>query len=219
MRGGAGNDTYVIDNSNDVVSEDSNQGTDLVQSSVDYIISDNDVENLTLTGSSNLYGDGNASANTIRGNSGANTLRGGAGNDRILGQAGRDILLGEDDNDTLFGGIGNDLLFGDDGNDVLSGGSGNDRILGGDGIDRLTGGLGNDTLTGGAGNDIFQINSGTGRDVINDYTSGEDRIKLLGGITESDLTFSRVGGHTRISDDGDLLAIVQNTVAADITFI
>ena len=99
------------------------------------------------------------------------------------------------------------------------GGSGNDRLVGGDGIDRLTGGVGNDTLIGGVGNDIFQINSGIGRDLITDYTSGEDRIKLLGGITESDLTFSRVGGHTRISDDGDVLAIVQNTVAADITFI
>ena len=97
---------------------------------------------------------------------------------------------------------------------------GNDRLVGGDGIDRLTGGIGNDTLNGGLGNDIFQINTGIGRDVITDYTSGEDRIKLLGGITESDLTFSYVGGHTRINyDDDDLLAIVQNTIADDITFI
>ena len=99
------------------------------------------------------------------------------------------------------------------------GGSGNDRLVGGNGIDRLTGAVGNDTLTGGGGNDTFQINFGVGRDLITDYTSGEDRIKLLGGITSSDLTFSYVGGHTRITDDDDLLAIVQNTVAADITFI
>ena len=99
------------------------------------------------------------------------------------------------------------------------GGSGNDRLVGGNGIDKLTGGVGNDTLIGGSGNDIFQINSGIGRDVITDYGNGNDRIKLLGGITENDLIFSYVGGHTRIKDDDDLLAIVQNTVAADITFI
>ena len=96
---------------------------------------------------------------------------------------------------------------------------GNDRLVGGGGIDRLIGGVGNDYLTGGGGNDIFQINSGSGRDVITDYTSRDDRIKLLGGITENDLTFSYVGGHTRISYDDDLLAIVQNTIADDLTFI
>ena len=174
MRGGTGNDRYSVDNSRDVIREGSNQGTDLVYSSVTYTASSN-VENLSLTGSGNINGTGNSSANIIRGNSGANRLNGGAGNDRLVG---------------------------------------------GNGIDRLTGGVGNDTIIGGSGNDIFQINSGLGRDVITDYTSGEDRIKLLGGLTISNLTFSYVGGHTRISDDeGDLLAIVQNTIAEDISFI
>ena len=174
MRGGTGNDRYSVDNSRDVIREGSNQGTDLVYSSVTYRASSN-VENLSLTGSGNINGTGNSSANIIRGNSGANRLNGGAGNDRLVG---------------------------------------------GNGIDRLTGGVGNDTITGGSGNDIFQINSGLGRDVITDYTPGKDRIKLLGGLAENDLTFSYVGGHTRIKDDeGDLLAIVQNTIAADLTFI
>ena len=54
----------------------------------------------------------------------------------------------------------------------------------------------------------------------NDYGTDNDRIELLGGLTENDLTFRYLGGHTRISDDeGDLLAIVENTIAADITFI
>ena len=87
-------------------------------------------------------------------------------------------------------------------------------------VDTLTGGIGNDTLEGGLGNDIFQINTGIGRDVIVDYEHGEDRIKLLGGLTEDDLTFSYLGGHTRIKDNNDdLLAIVQNTIVDDITFI
>ena len=97
---------------------------------------------------------------------------------------------------------------------------GNDRLVGGEGNDTLNGGKGNDSLEGGLGNDIFQINSGVGRDVITDYGTGNDRIKLLGGITENDLTFNYMGGHTRIKDgEGDLLAIVQNTIAEDITFI
>ena len=138
---------------------------------------------------------------------------------------GNDILIGIEN---VNGGGGNDIITGNrsanklnggNGNDTLYGGLGNDRLVGGGGIDTLTGGIGNDILKGGRGNDIFQINSGVGRDVISDYTSGDDRIKLLGGITENDLTFSYVGGHTRIKHDDDLLAIVQNTIADDITFI
>ena len=47
--GRAGNDTYVVDNAGDVVSEAASAGTDTVQSSVTYTLGDN-VENLTLTG-------------------------------------------------------------------------------------------------------------------------------------------------------------------------
>jgi RTX calcium-binding nonapeptide repeat (4 copies) len=48
MAGGADNDTYFVDNSGDVVTENANEGIDTVQSSVDYTLSAN-VENLTLT--------------------------------------------------------------------------------------------------------------------------------------------------------------------------
>ena len=58
MAGGAGNDTYIVDNTGDVVTEAANAGTDLVYSSVTYTLTAN-VENLTLTGSSNINGTGN----------------------------------------------------------------------------------------------------------------------------------------------------------------
>ncbi|MFG1379715.1 heparin lyase I family protein, partial [Xanthobacter autotrophicus] len=50
MYGGPGNDTYVVDNSGDQVTEYSGEGTDTVNSTVSYTLSA-DVENLVLLGS------------------------------------------------------------------------------------------------------------------------------------------------------------------------
>jgi Ca2+-binding RTX toxin-like protein len=99
--GGVGNDTYTVDNILDVVTEGLNGGTDLVQSSVTYTLSDN-VENLTLTGITAINGTGNSLNNTITGNGGNNTLNGGTGADTLIGGAG---------NDSLVGGIGNDTYL------------------------------------------------------------------------------------------------------------
>ena len=89
MIGGAGNDTYVVDNTADVVTENPSEGTDLVQSSVTYTLAAN-VENLTLTGTTAINGTGNALDNVLTGNTAANTLTGGAGNDTLSGGTGAD---------------------------------------------------------------------------------------------------------------------------------
>ena len=58
-----------------------------------------------------------------------------------------------------------------------------------------------------------------GKDVITDYGTGNDRIRLLGGLEENDLTIRQAGDNVRIKYEGDLMAIVQDTLIADLTFI
>lgn len=110
LTGGAGNDTYMIDNAGDTLVEMSNAGTDSVFSSVNYTLAAN-IENLTLTGGSNLSGTGNTAANIITGNSGANQLAGGSGVDTLLGGIGSDTLDGGTGGDNLVGGVGDDLYW------------------------------------------------------------------------------------------------------------
>jgi Ca2+-binding RTX toxin-like protein len=78
MIGGEGNDVFYVDNVGDIVTENSNEGTDTVNSSITYTLGDN-LENLTLTGSNNINGTGNDLNNKITGNSGNNRLIGGYG--------------------------------------------------------------------------------------------------------------------------------------------
>lgn len=94
MIGGLGNDTYIVDNINDVAIETTalaNQGgTDTVESSVSFSLQNN-LDNLTLTGINNINGTGNSLANIITGNAGDNILTGGAGNDTLDGGSGNDV--------------------------------------------------------------------------------------------------------------------------------
>jgi Ca2+-binding RTX toxin-like protein len=91
--GGAGNDRYVVNSRNDRISETSTARTevDTVVSSVSWSLGEN-LERLTLTGSADTNGTGNALGNLIIGNSGDNRLTGGAGNDTLTGGQGADIF-------------------------------------------------------------------------------------------------------------------------------
>jgi Ca2+-binding RTX toxin-like protein len=100
LRGGTGNDTYVVARTSGItITENANEGTDLVQSSVTYTLGNN-LENLTLTGTSAINGTGNALNNTLVGNGAVNTLSGGTGADVLIGNAGNDTLTGGNGADT-----------------------------------------------------------------------------------------------------------------------
>ncbi len=121
MSGLTGNDIYVVDSVGDIIVDTG--GTDTIQSTITYTLGGTGVtaiENLTLSGASDLNGIGNASNNVIVGNDGNNVLVGLAGSDSLSGAAG---------NDSMDGGAGNDTLIGGAGADTLIGGLGGDRFL------------------------------------------------------------------------------------------
>ena len=227
MSGGLGDDTYVLDNIDDFVIENPGEGTDLVQTSLTYTLTEN-VENLTLTGTAPINGTGNALDNVITGNSGRNTLTGGAGNDTLIGLGGAD---------TMIGGTGNDMYVVDAGNDVLieNAGEGSDTIqslvgwtlganfenlilTGSAGINGtgnaaanlLVGNTGNNTLTGAAGNDILQ--GLAGNDILNDSAGntlfdGGAGTDMMTGNAGNELFIGGLGNDTLTTGTGaDIIA-------------
>ena len=109
LAGGAGDDSYVIQNAGDRVVEHAAAGNDTVFSTVSYSLPAF-VEKLVLNGHAGLHGTGNDLDNTIIGNDAANTLDGGAGNDTLDGRGGADILIG---------GTGDDVFIVDHAGDVV----------------------------------------------------------------------------------------------------
>lgn len=104
LLGGAGDDIYVVDVAGDKVFETTTTtsiinagGDDKVNSAVTFSLDTSVgvrfIERLTLTGTNNIAGVGNALANILIGNSGNNTLYGGLGNDTLTGGAGNDTFV------------------------------------------------------------------------------------------------------------------------------
>ena len=122
LTGGAGNDTYITDGKAKIV-EFAGGGVDTVLTSGSYTLA-TELENLTLTGTGNITGRGNALNNYILGNGGVNRLEGMAGNDTIVGGNGADTIIGGTGNDQLSGGGGKDRF-------VFTVGGGDDTILDG----------------------------------------------------------------------------------------
>ena len=178
--GGLGNDDYTIDNTGDVVTETSSLATEIdsVNSSVSFSLDDN-IENLTLTGSTAINGTGNKLANILTGNAAANSLDGGAGADTLIGGLGNDSYTVDNKRDvvtetsslateidsvnssvtyTLSDYLENMTLTGS----AAINGTGNalaNSLTGNAADNSLDGGVGADTLIGGLGNDSYIVDN------------------------------------------------------------
>lgn len=201
MAGGLGDDTYIVGEIGDTVTENANEGTDLVSSSISYVLGAN-VENLTLTGTTAINGTGNSLNNILFGNLATNVLDGAAGADSMSGGQGDDTYVVDNAGDmiaetanegldtvqsgityTLGANVENLTLTG---SSAINGmGNALDNILiGNSAANVLTGGAGNDTYVIGAGDSIVEV-AGGGTDTVHSaltYTLGSnlENLTLIG---------------------------------------
>ncbi|MCQ1839421.1 calcium-binding protein, partial [Neorhizobium galegae] len=242
LRGGRANDTYTVDNVDDLVIEDIGGGIDLIKTTLTSysLVQFSNVENLTFSGAGNFSAIGNSQKNTI--------ITGGAGNDTLDGGAGAD---------TLIGGLGNDIYIVDMATDVVTeaasagtdeirtslatysiaalanienltytgignfAGTGNglaNTITGGAGTDTLNGGAGADTLIGGSGDDSYVVDN-VGDVVTENAGQGTDMVQTnlaiytLGTDVEN-LTYTGVAAFTGTGNGLD--NTIRGGAAADI---
>lgn len=143
MAGGAGNDVYIVDSANDVVTEQSGSGIDEIRTALGTysIAALANVENLTAT-SSSLAGN-----DTLTGNAGANVITASTSDSTDVW-----YLQGQAGNDTIYGGSGVNFLYGGDGVDSL-------YSVGQYGTNYLDGGAGADTMHGGASDDAYYVDN------------------------------------------------------------
>jgi Ca2+-binding RTX toxin-like protein len=177
MVGGAGNDTYFVDDPGDAAFEVAGEGNDAVFSTANYGLAA-DVETLVMQGSADLQGYGNNQVNTLYGNTGNNLINGAGGADTLLGGAGNDTYFVDDPGDIVFENAneGADAVFTTvsytltanvealvlQGSGNLSG-TGNalaNNVYGNSGDNALDGGANADVLMGDTGNDTFVFHVG-----------------------------------------------------------
>ena len=204
MIGGAGNDTYTVDNAGDVVTENANEGTDTVNSSVTYTLAAN-IENLTLTGITAINGTGNTGNNVLTGNTANNNLSGGAGNDTLISGGGTDTLVGGIGDDT-YRVVNTQTVVTENANLTLAG-----FVIVNEGVDTVEADITSGTYTLGANieklillGSTANIN-GTGNTEKNTIT-GNSGNNVLDGGTGADTMIGGLGNDTYVVDNtGDVV--------------
>lgn len=146
----------------------------------------------SLTPSANFdYLEGTIQPDRFNALDGNDIIYANSGDDYLEGDVGKDKICGDQGNDTIVGGADDDILWGGKGSDLISGDSGNDIIYAG---------AGSDTVSGGTGDDIFAIAKGSGgptvatADYIADFGNGNDKIRLLDGLSFENLNIQQGTG-------------------------
>ena len=187
--GGGGDDTFVVNNTSDVVQQIAGTNSQVV-SSVDYTLPDN-IKSLVLFGSVGRQGTGNSANNWLYSGESVDTLYGGLGDDIY-------VINHVSDLPVEYAGQGNDSIFSNvtfslrnfanienlsasdpaSTNPLRFTGNALDNNLGGNaGANILNGGAGADRMDGGDGNDQYYIDDqddeiveGAGRGTDSAYT-------------------------------------------------
>ncbi len=197
LRGGPGNDTYIVNHPGNVVIENPGEGVDIIFSAVSYALNNSsEVEVLATiafdaTDPINLTGNG--LANYMIGNDGANQLDGKAGADVMVGRAGNDTYTVDNGGDEVVenAGGGSDIVFtsvsyalndtwevevlatrafdGTDPINLIGNGLAN-YMIGNDGANTLDGKAGADVMVGRAGHDTYIV-----------YDAGDEAVENAGG--------------------------------------
>ena len=190
LEGGAGNDTYIVDEQYDSAVELAGGGFDTVRAKGSHTLTfGSEVEWLVAFDSDAtdfIRLDGNELANSIQGNAGANGLFGLEGNDTLIGLGGIDMLDGGTGDDLLYGGQGDDTYAVDSLGDLVfeEPGQGFDTVVASNshylhaGVEALQ-------LAWGGG-DLFGVGNASG----NVLSGNEGANLLLGGAGDD-----RVSGH------------------------
>ncbi|MDK3018340.1 M10 family metallopeptidase C-terminal domain-containing protein [Pseudodonghicola flavimaris] len=121
MNGGQGDDTYVVDDLADIITESFDGGVDTVRTALSALglKAFDEVENLTGTSAAGQSLTGNALDNVLTGNTGDDLLYGRLGADQLLAGAGDDWLNGGAGADIMSGGAGDDTYVVDNAGDVI----------------------------------------------------------------------------------------------------
>lgn len=135
----------------------------------------------------------------------------------LAGSRVADDLFGTRFDDSIAGAQGNDSLDGAAGDDLLTGAAGADRLAGAADNDTLTGGSGLDRVKRGGGLDEFVFATGSARDIVTDFTGGQDRIDLsaygFATLGAAKSHFADAGADCVFTLGGDLLVFNGWSVA------
>ncbi|WP_299296037.1 calcium-binding protein [uncultured Tateyamaria sp.] len=225
MTGAMGDDTYTVDDADDMIVELESAGTDAVLASVTYVLGDN-LETLTLTGTDDIDGAGNGLDNTVTGNAGnngifggggANVLAGGLGDDAYYASAADTVTEDADaGNDTVYAAQNDSFTLADNVENLVLDGTADVSGTGNAGDNLIVGSTntGANTLIGLDGDDTYRVDSGDivveqadgGSDTVvsdSDYTLGDhvETLVLTGAMTAN--ATGNSGDNTLIGNAGD----------------